>query len=142
MTSKLIFAAVAAAVLAGLYYLASPRSVDPAAAGRAPGDTIVAVQMPPLGDQERIGQAVFRAKCSGCHGADAGGIEGSGPPLIHAIYEPNHHGDMAIVLAAERGVQSHHWRFGNMPPVEGVTRADLVAVIDFIRKVQKANGIF
>jgi hypothetical protein len=40
------------------------------------------------------------------------------------------------------GVQAHHWRFGNMPPVEGITRAEVATIITYIRELQRANGIF
>ncbi len=43
------------------------------------------------------GRDVFNARCASCHGRDAKGGRG-GPPLIHRIYEPSHHGDMAIRL--------------------------------------------
>lgn len=87
------------------------------------------------------GQAAFGAFCATCHGADAGGTN-TGPPLIHKFYRPGHHGDMAFVLAARRGAPAHHWKFGNMPPVQGVTDAELADIITFVREVQKANGIF
>ena len=72
-------------------------------------------------DNARIGQVAFEAKCAVCHGANAAGQDGVAPPLVHKIYEPSHHGDAAFLLAAKNGVRAHHWRFGNMPPVEGVT---------------------
>lgn len=103
---------------------------------------MLAVELPALEGAEFVGKQVFAARCSECHGANAGGIEGAGPPLIHKTYEPSHHGDMAFVLAATRGVRAHHWRFGDMPPVEGITQGEIKAVVDFIRKVQRANGIF
>lgn len=141
MRTNLVIAAAAVAVLGGLYYLVSPQPGSPGGSGFAPGETMVAVTMPQLSEQQRLGQAVFKAKCSGCHGENAGGIQGSGPPLIHAYYKADHHGDMAFVLAAERGVKSHHWRFGDMPPVSGVTRADILSVVSFVRHVQAANGV-
>ncbi len=57
------------------------------------------------------------------------------------IYEPSHHGDMAFVMAAQRGVQAHHWRFGDMPPQEGLTEGDLKAIVAYVREMQRANGI-
>lgn len=48
---------------------------------------------------------------------------------------------MAFVRAAREGVRAHHWRFGDMPPVEGVSDADLAGIIAFVREVQRANGI-
>lgn len=102
------------------------------------GRTIV---IPELSQAASRGQAAFDKFCATCHGADAGGTN-SGPPLIHVIYHPGHHGDMAFVLAARQGSRAHHWSFGDMPPVPGVGDADLAGIIAFVREVQHGNGIF
>jgi mono/diheme cytochrome c family protein len=99
------------------------------------------VIVPELSEAGLRGQTAFGKYCATCHGADAGGT-GSGPPLIHKLYHPGHHGDMAFAQAARRGSQAHHWGFGDMPPVAGVSDADLADIIAFIRETQKANGIF
>lgn len=49
--------------------------------------------------------------------------------------------DLSFLMAAQRGVQAHHWRFGNMPPQEGVTQGDVKAIISYVRELQRANGI-
>jgi len=85
--------------------------------------------------------ALWPNKCAACHGANAAGQDGVAPPLVHVIYEPSHHGDEAFQRAAELGVRGHHWPFGNMPPVEGVTRADVTMITAYIRELQRANGI-
>ena len=87
------------------------------------------------------GEATFNQKCAVCHGLQAAGSL-QGPPLVHRYYEPGHHSDMAFVLAVRRGVRAHHWRFGNMPPVPGLSDADLRAVIDYVRALQRAKGIY
>ena len=108
----------------------------------AQGDPISVVQLPTeLSENARIGKRVFEAKCASCHGTNAAGQNGVAPPLVHKIYEPSHHGDAAFVLAAKNGVRAHHWRFGNMPPVEGVTDGDVRMVTKYIRELQRANGI-
>ncbi|MFT6451992.1 MAG: hypothetical protein ACJA06_001479 [Halocynthiibacter sp.] len=61
--------------------------------------------------------------------------------MVHKIYEPNHHGDEAFQRAAAAGVRSHHWGFGNMPPVEGLTRGDVTMIVAYIRELQRSNGI-
>ena len=66
---------------------------------------------------------------------------GVAPPLVHVIYEPSHHGDRAFLLAAQNGVRGHHWPFGNMPPVEGITQADVMDIVAYIRRLQRENGI-
>ncbi|WP_371171043.1 c-type cytochrome [Aliiroseovarius sp. 2305UL8-7] len=103
---------------------------------------MVAVKMPALGDDAVVGARAFEAKCAACHGPNAGGLDGVGPPLIHKIYEPSHHADFAFYRAAEQGVRAHHWRFGDMPPVEGITRAEIASIIAYLRLVQRENGIF
>ena len=87
------------------------------------------------------GEQKFTAKCSVCHGA--GGVGTShGPPLVHKIYEPNHHGDVAFQNAAANGVRAHHWQFGNMPKIEGVTPDDIDQIVKYVRWLQKQAGIF
>ena len=88
----------------------------------------------------QAGEAKFNAHCSACHGAQAAGTQ-QGPPLVHKIYEPNHHGDAAFLRAAEFGVKAHHWEFGNMPKIEGVSSADVEQIIRYIRWLQRQAGI-
>lgn len=106
------------------------------------GSALVKVVLPEEFSQNaQIGMNGFEAKCAVCHGANAAGQDGVAPPLIHIIYEPNHHGDESFQRAAVQGVPSHHWPFGNMPAVEGVTRSDVTMIIAYIRELQSANGI-
>lgn len=106
------------------------------------GDTLAQVTLPAnLSDMGKIGEQIFTAKCIDCHGVSAAGVDGAGPPLIHKIYEPSHHGDESFQRAVQLGVRSHHWSFGDMAPVEGLTRGDVAAIISYIREVQRANGI-
>jgi len=86
------------------------------------------------------GEATFRTNCSRCHGEQAAGTD-HGPPLVHKIYEPNHHGDPAFQRAAVNGVQAHHWQFGNMPPIPTVTAADVDEIIAYVRWLQRQAGI-
>ena len=119
-----------AAILGGGNYFAMSASLGG-------GDVVI----PQLTGSGVRGQAAFGKFCATCHGVDAGGT-GSGPPLIHKLYHPGHHGDMAFVMAAKRGARAHHWNFGNMPPVNGISDEELVDIIAFIREVQFANGIY
>jgi mono/diheme cytochrome c family protein len=86
------------------------------------------------------GKALFETNCATCHGATANGTD-HGPPFVNDIYNPGHHADEAFIVAARNGVRAHHWRFGNMPPVQGVTDADVSAIVRYVREVQEANGI-
>lgn len=109
---------------------------------RPEGTAIVPVIMPELTGEAVLGAQAFAGFCAECHGENAGGIDGKGPPLIHKIYEPGHHGDAAFIRAAGQGVRSHHWPFGDMPPVAGITDADIRAIIAYVRAMQKANDVF
>jgi len=103
---------------------------------------IVEVRLPAqLSPEATIGKRAFEAKCAACHGASAAGQNGVAPPLIHRTYEPSHHSDEAFQRAAKNGVRAHHWPFGNMPPVEGLTRADVQYIVRYVREVQRENGI-
>jgi mono/diheme cytochrome c family protein len=87
------------------------------------------------------GEALFNTHCSKCHGPVARGTE-KGPPLLHKIYEPNHHSDFSFRRAVEMGVRAHHWRFGDMPKVEGVTPEETGLIIKYIRQIQQEAGIY
>ena len=144
MNKKGLWALAAVAVIAGGYYFVSGAPDEQA--GRAPADpegtAIVSVTPPAtLSAKAQIGETAFNAKCIACHGPGAEGQKGVAPPLVHKIYEPSHHGDMAFVLAAQNGVRSHHWPFGDMPPVEGLTRADVLNIVAYVRELQRENGI-
>ena len=99
------------------------------------------VTLPALSDAGERGQTAFATYCAECHGRSGGGTD-KGPPLIHEIYHPGHHGDASIVSAVTRGSRAHHWPFGDMQPVEGVHEAEIRDIIAFVREVQRANGIF
>jgi mono/diheme cytochrome c family protein len=85
------------------------------------------------------GEALYQASCAACHGTDLRGTA-IGPSHLSVIYNPEHHADAGIALVAMNGVQAHHWRFGDMPPVPGITQDDMVRVIAFIRENQRVQG--
>ena len=108
-----------------------------------PGKPInAAVIVPSLSSLEQQGETLFNASCATCHGQNAAGQESVAPPLVHLIYEPNHHSDQSFQRAAKLGVRQHRWPFGNMPPVENVTKEDVQKIIAYVRALQKANGVF
>ena len=86
------------------------------------------------------GEAKFNANCARCHGERATGTK-QGPPLVHKIYEPNHHGDLAFQRAVANGVRAHHWSFGDMPRIEGLTSEDVTEITRYIRWLQRQAGI-
>ncbi len=107
----------------------------------ASGDgTSISVTVPTLSAVATSGKTAFDANCATCHGKNASGTD-LGPPLIHDIYNPGHHGDQAFLLAAKRGVRQHHWPYGNMPPQPGVSDAQLAEIVRYVRELQEANGI-
>ena len=94
-----------------------------------------------LSETARAGEKLFNANCSTCHGVGGVGTD-QGPPLVHKIYEPGHHPDFSFRNAALKGVRSHHWDFGDMPPVPGVTPDEVDKIICYVRQTQQANGIY
>ncbi len=110
--------------------------------GLADGAPMVVPVVPEtMSDEARMGARAFEAKCVACHGENAAGVMGSGPSLVHKIYEPSHHADYAFEMAVRNGVRAHHWRFGDMAPVAGLTGADIRAITAYVRELQRANGI-
>lgn len=106
------------------------------------GAAIVSIVVPDqLSNDAQAGKSGFEAACASCHGSNAVGQEGVAPPLVHRIYEPSHHGDEAFQRAVALGVRQHHWPFGDMPPVEGVSRQDVEMITAYVRELQRANGI-
>ncbi len=95
----------------------------------------------PVQDPDLVaaGAPVYQASCAVCHGTDLRGTD-IGPSHLSVVYEPNHHGGTAFVLAAQNGVSAHHWSFGDMPPVPGLTDEDLEAIVAYVRENQRING--
>lgn len=124
-----------AVLLAGAFVLGGAVLVVPA---QGQG---INIKIPKLSPVAIKGQIAFNRTCAKCHGLNATGSD-KGPPLIHDIYNPGHHGDIAFYRAVKSGSPQHHWRFGNMPPQTSVTEKDVARIIRFIRETQEANGIF
>jgi mono/diheme cytochrome c family protein len=143
--NKSILLALGAIALAGIGYVALAPNASTETADTAPsveGAPIVEVALPAtLSETAQMGETAFNAVCADCHGENAAGKEGFAPPLIHKIYEPSHHGDMAFQLAVQNGVRAHHWKFGNMPPQDGLTQSDVMAITAYVRELQRENGI-
>ena len=140
-TTKLVAVVALAAAGYGAYSYFGQANSQANSSEVTAGAAIVSVEVPELTGTAVTGEVIFNKACAACHGANAAGQEGVAPPLVHIIYEPSHHGDMAFQLAAANGVQSHHWRFGNMPPIEGVTQGEVAMIVEYIRQLQRANGI-
>jgi len=124
-TARSVFVALSA-----LFVLACDRRSAPAPQS-APGPTPA---------EFSSGERLFDATCARCHGPRGGGTD-QGPPLVHVIYEPNHHGDAAFQRAVALGVVPHHWNFGPMPKVEGVSEAEVGEIVGYVRWLQRGAGI-
>jgi len=133
LKKRLLLLAIPAG-LAGGYFLIE------AVTGGNVAKEMVAVTIPELSKVALTGQEAFGENCAACHGKNAGGTD-QGPPLIHDIYNPGHHGDRSFYRAVRQGVRAHHWPFGNMPPQNQVMDTEIKEIITFIRETQIANGI-
>lgn len=87
------------------------------------------------------GEVLFEAHCMECHGRKALGTE-RGPPLVHRVYEPNHHADITFHMAVRSGVRAHHWGFGDMPPVPGMRTEEVDEIVGYIRWLQRQAEIY
>jgi len=85
------------------------------------------------------GEVLYQASCSVCHGTNLRGTA-IGPSHLSVIYNPEHHGDGSFAAAVVTGVSAHHWSFGDMPPVAGITEADFNRIMAYIRENQRVEG--
>ena len=86
------------------------------------------------------GMNLFQENCSQCHGQKGTGSD-LGPPLIHEVYYSYHHPDFAFRAAIKRGVQAHHWNFGNMPSVPDLSEENVENIICYVRSLQRDSGM-
>ncbi len=86
------------------------------------------------------GRGLYDLHCAECHGTGGFGTT-EGPPLTHEIYRPAHHADISFHLAVQRGVRSHHWNFGDMPPQPNVAVHRIQEIVDYVRWLQREAGI-
>ncbi|MEF8731540.1 MULTISPECIES: c-type cytochrome [Candidatus Accumulibacter] len=95
---------------------------------------------PGLMPNPAAGKALFEKSCASCHGANLQGSD-KGPPMLSKIYEPSHHGDASFQLAVKNGSRAHHWKFGDMAPVPGLTPDDVAQITAYVRLEQRKAGI-
>lgn len=91
------------------------------------------------GGDSQDGAEVFAAACASCHGADLRGSD-KGPSQLSILYEPGHHTDASFRAAILNGSVQHHWNFGDMAAIEGLSGAEIDAVITFVRAQQAEHG--
>lgn len=99
------------------------------------------VKEPPASPEINLGKMAYQAFCQECHGVNGVGTD-KGPPFLHKVYHPGHHGDQSFYNAALKGARGHHWKFGDMKPVEGVKENHVKSIIAYVRALQKVNGIW
>lgn len=104
------------------------KSSDEGASGEASSNTT-----------PRSGEETYQQTCALCHGNDLRGTS-MGPSHLSKVYEPSHHSDASFVSAIRNGSPEHHWNFGDMPPVKGISDEEIEAVIAFVREKQTAEG--
>ena len=86
------------------------------------------------------GKRLFEQHCASCHGMGLNGSD-KGPPFLHPVYEPSHHGDASFQAAVRYGSRAHHWKFGDMCPVPGVSADDVAHITAYVRQQQQRAGI-
>ena len=145
---KAIFVAVCVVTMTVLVTLVAAAAcgepdtpATPTAAPRATIDAPASSSGSGLSDMARAGESAFNANCSTCHGVGAVGTR-QGPSLLDRVYHPGHHPDASFRNAVRNGVPSHHWPFGDMAPVPGVSTAEIEQVICYVRETQRASGLF
>jgi len=100
------------------------------------------LHLPPQGfvGDSITGETIYTQNCLACHG-NAGLGTNQGPPLVHKTYNPRHHADLAFHLAVKNGVTAHHWKFGNMKPIAGLSPEDVGHIVQYVRAIQRRSGI-
>ncbi len=94
---------------------------------------------PVAADQLELGAGVYAASCASCHGEDLRGTD-KGPSHLSIVYQAGHHPDPSFESAIQNGTPRHHWNFGDMPPVPGLSEQEIAAVITFVRSEQDRLG--
>lgn len=103
------------------------------------GASVGSDSSPPDGDVLARGAELYAASCAECHGLDLRGTD-RGPSHLSVVYEPSHHSDGAFLVAVLAGSPQHHWEFGPMPPIPGLTEDDVAAIVSFVRQRQREEG--
>lgn len=86
------------------------------------------------------GAELYEQSCASCHGNDLRGTD-RGPPHLSQVYAPDHHPDASFRAAVTQGSPAHHWNFGDMPPVEGLSDDEIELVITYVREQQEIHGL-
>jgi len=82
------------------------------------------------------GKGGYQSSCMKCHGKELLGTT-KGPSLLDDVYKSSHHADLSFYFAVKNGVRQHHWKFGDMPTIAGLTPQRVSDIISYIRWMQK-----
>lgn len=88
---------------------------------------------------KKSGEQLYKQSCGSCHGNDLRGTK-RGPSQLSQVYAPDHHPDDAYRSAIANGARAHHWGFGDMRPVKGLSASQVDAIIAYIRQQQQKHG--
>lgn len=86
------------------------------------------------------GRELYAENCAVCHGPGGEGTD-QGPPFLDEVYVPSHHADESFQAAVARGVQPHHWDFGPMPPIPGLSEDEVADITLHVRQLQAEAGV-
>ena len=81
------------------------------------------------------GKSSYQSHCMKCHGINLLGTT-RGPSLLDNVYNPSHHSDLSFYIAVKNGVKQHHWKFGDMPMITGLTPERVSDIVSYIRWMQ------
>ncbi len=95
---------------------------------------------PGLAPNQALGKPLYDKNCAVCHGQTLAGSD-KGPPFLHFVYVPAHHGDASFQMAVKYGSRAHHWKFGDMQPLPGLSPDDVAHITAYVRSVQRRAGI-
>ena len=108
---------------------------------RANEHSVPDIKQPKLLGKAAFGKLAYDKFCAPCHGQNIAGTD-QGPSFMSPVYNSRHHPDRAFFIAATQGARAHHWQFGDMPPVDGVTEQQIGMIVEYVRAMQNENGLF
>ncbi|MCL1600011.1 MAG: c-type cytochrome [Actinomycetia bacterium] len=136
MKKPMVSIAIAAVVLAVVSIVALGGNSSPRDPMTGQNEFDIPVQDPVLVAE---GGDLYRANCAACHGSNLTGTA-VGPSQLSVVYQPGHHPNEAYISAIRNGVPAHHWDFGDMAPVVGLSQGDMDRIVTFVRETQRIEG--
>ena len=122
-------------LVGGLLVMVAGRGSD-RGSERGAGDIVI----PEFSPIAQAGNQLYNEFCAACHGENAAGTQ-AGPTFLNRIYRAGHHPNETFMRVPFQGARAHHWGFGDMPPVEGITQDQVLKIVHYVRELQRANGI-